>query len=295
MANDDSEQQKQRTTNHHYFLFLQIKESTDQTKKSFIEKHDINVQEKKKKTKKLSGIAEEVEVTPPSKKKSSKKAKDGLVQTTISFDTPNRKSKSNGVESSPTKKNTSDSDTANKKQKKQKAKETSPPPPPAPVQNKKRKRSLENESDFASPKRHVLAASPLKNSSATKKQRKESTSSTRSSSITRSDNEVPHTQFKREQSVEINDVETESPPIKPPGTLYDYYVLSVHKGRKDRAKTVFEAQSKAERKLLSKEYNSKVEQYVVRLKSYLSSLSKQDAVKFVSTITHNFNLIGCTT
>lgn len=307
-----------------------MKKSTDQKNKSFMEKHEI-VPEKKKRAKKskiFDSNLENVEKGDASKaKKRSKKSNgieneaDGsssnsktksLIQTKINFTEPKNKSKAKGIEltaeCNPKKAaisnniTSSDSESSSQKKKKKKKKEVREPTPPpsssSSTSSKKRKQNSESEThqEIASPKkgRHVLAPTPPRETSPKKKSRAEAFSSASSSPSTSkkrkdsvSDSQLPQSSFKREKSVEINDVgsDGEGPIDKPPNTQFDYYMMSAHNGKYEKARTAYEAMSKAAKKKLATEYNAKVQNYVVRLKSYLSSLSKQDAVKFVSKCT----------
>lgn len=69
---------------------------------------------------------------------------------------------------------------------------------------------------------------------------------------------------------------------KPPNTVEVYYATSIFKGKSSNAKKAYNGLKKSEQKAINREYNAKVEAYVKQLKAYLGSLSKEDAVKYVS-------------
>lgn len=75
--------------------------------------------------------------------------------------------------------------------------------------------------------------------------------------------------------------EAEEPGDKPPPSVFQYFAAHVHTGKPHKAQKAFDKLNKKERKQLNAEYNEKVKVYVEKLKIYLSSMSKQDAIKYV--------------
>lgn len=77
--------------------------------------------------------------------------------------------------------------------------------------------------------------------------------------------------------------EVQPPGSKPPNSLLAYFAQYVHTGKPKKAEKAFGKLTKKERKRLNAEYNDQVENYVTRLKTYLNSLPKDEAVAYVST------------
>lgn len=76
----------------------------------------------------------------------------------------------------------------------------------------------------------------------------------------------------------------EPPGEKPPSDIYKYFEKHVHTGKPHKAQKAFDKLSKKERKKLNAVYNDIVQAYVSRLKLYLESLPKDEAIVYVSSI-----------
>lgn len=73
----------------------------------------------------------------------------------------------------------------------------------------------------------------------------------------------------------------EPPGNKPPSNLFKYFAKHIHTGKPHKAEKAFNKLTKKEQKQLNAEYNEKVESYVAKLKSYLASLPKDEALAYV--------------
>lgn len=87
---------------------------------------------------------------------------------------------------------------------------------------------------------------------------------------------------KKKKKDKTKDSEAVKPPQKPPSSLLKYFAENVYVGKPRKMERAFEKLSKKERKQLNVEYNEKVENYVTQLRTFLSSLPKEQAVAFVS-------------
>lgn len=99
------------------------------------------------------------------------------------------------------------------------------------------------------------------------------------SSGSTSDKKSVKKKLKKEKKSKI----VEPPGDKPPSTLFKYFADQIHTGKPSKAAKAFDKLPKKERKHLNSEYNEKVEAYVAQLKIYLGSLSKEDAIDYVSS------------
>lgn len=72
------------------------------------------------------------------------------------------------------------------------------------------------------------------------------------------------------------------PGERPPSTVLDYYAKCVYSGKPHKVQRSFEKLSQKEKKELTAQHNEKVEKYVGQLKSYLGSLTKEEALLYVS-------------
>lgn len=81
----------------------------------------------------------------------------------------------------------------------------------------------------------------------------------------------------------------EPPTNKPPSDFFLYFAKQIHTGKQHKAKKAFDKLPKKERKQLQSEYNEKVEIYMEELKKYLDSISKEEALIYVSI----YFEIGC--
>lgn len=279
-------------------------------RKSFVEKHDIAVEEntKKKKSKKskasnAAGSEGSEPTTPLISVKGlttkSKKTKVKLLvekQVKVPANVSNKLAKkkmdltTSSISSSAS---SSDPETkANQKKKSKNVRNISPlsPPPPPSVTSLKRKRNADSESqsDVGSPfkRRLTTTASPTRQLLAKKDSQNVNGKRSSQEIDSASDNQSPKRAFKREESLEINDTNggVVQPLHKPPATVFEYYLEFVYKGKASKAKKTYESLKKADKKSITIEYNRKVENYVKQLKTYLSSLSKEDAVKYVRTL-----------
>lgn len=89
---------------------------------------------------------------------------------------------------------------------------------------------------------------------------------------------------KKKKSMDDESVSDVKPPSKkPPSSLVKYYAENVYQGKPSRMESSFSKLSKKERKQLNADYNEKVECYVTQLKTYLQSLPKEEAMKYVSS------------
>lgn len=73
------------------------------------------------------------------------------------------------------------------------------------------------------------------------------------------------------------------PGERPPSTLLEFYAKYMYSGKPQKLQKSFEKLTKKEKKELSAQHNEKIEKYVGQLKTYLGSLSKEEAVLYVST------------
>lgn len=90
------------------------------------------------------------------------------------------------------------------------------------------------------------------------------------------------TNSKKKSKKEKKSKIVEPPGEKPPSNLLKYFAAHIHTGKPHKMQKAFDKLSKKERKDLNAEYNEKVETYMTQLKKYLNSLSKEDAVAYVS-------------
>lgn len=103
--------------------------------------------------------------------------------------------------------------------------------------------------------------------------------STSSNSISSKKKSKKEKKGKKEKSIE-------PPGEKPPSTFDVYFAKFIHTGKPHKAKKALNKLTKKEVKQFKAEYNEKVESYVNHLKTYLSTLSKDDAVAYVSISTN---------
>lgn len=80
---------------------------------------------------------------------------------------------------------------------------------------------------------------------------------------------------KKEKSIE-------PPGEKPPSSEFEYFAAYIHTGKPRKAQKAFNKLTEEEKQQLNTEYKEKVDAYVTHLKTYLASLSKEDAVAYVS-------------
>lgn len=68
---------------------------------------------------------------------------------------------------------------------------------------------------------------------------------------------------------------------QPPPSVFEYFVENIYQGKKKKARKAFDNLPKKEKKKLKAEYKAKVDDYGKKLTSYLNSLPKEEAVKYV--------------
>lgn len=74
----------------------------------------------------------------------------------------------------------------------------------------------------------------------------------------------------------------EPPGDKPPSSVFEYFARFIHTGKPRKAQKAFDRLTKMEEKRIRIDYNELVETYVTKLKKYLASLPKEEAVAYVS-------------
>lgn len=84
----------------------------------------------------------------------------------------------------------------------------------------------------------------------------------------------------------------EPPGEKPPLSLFEYFAEHIHTGKPRKAHKAFRKLSDEENQQLESEYKGKIDAYVVQLKKYLGSLSKNDAAAYVSTLGFISNVLS---
>lgn len=72
------------------------------------------------------------------------------------------------------------------------------------------------------------------------------------------------------------------PGKRPPSTLLKYYATHVYNGKPNKVEKHFRRLTNKEKKALTAQHNDEIENYVAQLKTYLGSLSKEDALDYVS-------------
>lgn len=87
---------------------------------------------------------------------------------------------------------------------------------------------------------------------------------------------------KRSKKEKKAETAVEEPGDKPPSSLFEYFARYVHTGKPRKAQKAFDKLTKHEEKRLKLEYNETVESYVERLKKYLASIPKEEAILYVS-------------
>lgn len=89
-----------------------------------------------------------------------------------------------------------------------------------------------------------------------------------------------HKKEKKEKKVET----VEPPGEKPPSSEFKYFVKYMYTGKPHKARKAFGKMTKRERKHLAAEFNEKAEAYVEKLRKYVKSLPKDEAVAYVSIV-----------
>lgn len=271
-------------------------------RKSFVEKYDIAIEQKSKKKKvnksKASNTEEEDSETAVPNAKTKKKPAKPLKQVKVPEKLPiksakktsnllgnktaisKHKTQDSSISNSAT---SSDAETkANQKGTLKNIRNLSPPPlQQAAPSRRKRKTDSESQSDVGSPFKSRLTSTRSPTRQTTPKKSARNVNGKRA--FQEGDSDSDRREFKREKSLEINDTNAGAlrPLNKPPATVFEYYLEFVYKGKAAKAKKTFESLKKTDKKSITIEYNAKVETYVKQLKAYLSSLSKEDAVKYV--------------
>lgn len=83
------------------------------------------------------------------------------------------------------------------------------------------------------------------------------------------------------------------PGERPPPTVLDYYAKFVYSGKPHKMQKSFQKLSQKEKKELTAQHNEKVEKYVSQLKTYLGSLTKEEAILHVSRTFRAYLLSVC--
>lgn len=74
----------------------------------------------------------------------------------------------------------------------------------------------------------------------------------------------------------------EPPGAKPPQTEFEYFAMHIHTGKPRKAQKAYNKLTEQEKKQLETKYKEEVDGYFAHLKKYLTSLSKEDAMAYVS-------------
>lgn len=155
--------------------------------------------------------------------------------------------------------------------------------------------TIQPKSPIKSPTKHSLIEQPASieiddtiNKKKKKKKKLESLSES-SEHIDKNDNEIAGgsagvTSPKKKSKKEKKDKTIEPPGDRPPPSLFEYFAKHVHTGKPRKATKAFGKLSEEESRLMEIEYNEKIEAYMVQLKKYLASLSKEDAAAYVSAL-----------
>lgn len=128
----------------------------------------------------------------------------------------------------------------------------------------------------------ILKKTPKKKKHNSQSQEEESEASTSKRSGSELDSSTPDTPTKKQKKEKKQPLAPQPPESKPPSTVFKYFVEKVHAGKKEKAQRAYDKLSKKARKQLTVDYNNTVETYVSQLKAYLSTLPKEDAIKYVS-------------
>lgn len=159
--------------------------------------------------------------------------------------------------------------------------------PAAKLNSSKTKKPAEAESPEKVPLPTSPIQSPVKVTNDVKPEKKKKTSKREklnSESSEQNDSDAVHSSSssssrKRERK-ESNSVEP--PGKKPPSDFRKYFAKFIHTGKPHKVDKALNKLTKKERKQLIAEYNEKVQAYMQRLKLYLDSMSKEEAVEYVS-------------
>lgn len=98
---------------------------------------------------------------------------------------------------------------------------------------------------------------------------------------------------KNKKSAQQQSNEILLPGERPPSTVLEYYAKCVYSGKPHKVQRTFEKLSQKEKKELTAQHNEKVEKYVGQLKSYLGSLTKEEALLYVSRTFRASRLSEC--
>lgn len=128
-----------------------------------------------------------------------------------------------------------------------------------PTKKKKKKKNRDSESSAT---QQSETETDVASSSATSKQKKK----------------------KKDKSDYFSGSEVQPPNKKPPSSLLKYYAENVYQGKPSRMEKSFAKLLEEDRKQLNAEYNEKVKCYATQLKTYLKSLPKEEAIKYVSLL-----------
>lgn len=138
---------------------------------------------------------------------------------------------------------------------------------------------LKSPEKLNSPKPNSINQSPIKDVAEMKKKRNKLISE--SSEFTeKSESEGSSKSHKKKKEKKYKS--EIAPPVKPPSTFLKYFTSNIHTGKPNKAKKALKRMAKKERKELEAEYSDKVQSYIVHLKKYLETLSKEDAAAYVS-------------
>lgn len=139
---------------------------------------------------------------------------------------------------------------------------------------------IHNSTALAKPKKK-------KHSSMSQEEESEAASSKPSESEIDSYSQSTPSKKRKKEAKQKKPLPIQPPERKPPSTVLKYFIEKFD-GKKEKAQRAFDKLSKKEKKQLNAEYNGMVEEYVAQLRAYVSSLPKEEAVKYVSLQKHFF-------
>lgn len=87
---------------------------------------------------------------------------------------------------------------------------------------------------------------------------------------------------KKKSKKEKNGKSLEPPGEKPPPSELEYFAKFIHTGKPRKARKAYNKLTEEEKQQVSAQYEEKVDAYSTHLRKYLASLSKEDAVAYVS-------------
>lgn len=154
---------------------------------------------------------------------------------------------------------------------------------------KKKKKNSSPEKKLSSIQESEAEASTSSSVSSSKKKEKKDRSPEKTVNRTVQDSEaeastsssMSESKKKKKKDKTLDAIQ--APGKRPPSNVLDYYASHVYTGKPHKVQKSFDKLSKKEKKELTAQHNEIVEKYVSQLRSYLESMTKEEALIYVST------------